>query len=41
MNGFAEGTEIEIKNISRVNDIVNVTVRTYDLIKGATVVSAP
>lgn len=37
----AEGPEIEIKNISRINDVINVTVRMYDLRGGAAVVSAP
>lgn len=41
MKGFAEGPEIEIKNISRINDVINVTVRVYDPRRGAAVVSAP
>jgi hypothetical protein len=38
---FAEGPEIEIKNISRINDVINVTVYIYDPKRGAAVVSAP
>ncbi len=41
MKGFAEGPEIEIKNISRFNNILNITVRMYDPRGGAAVVSAP
>lgn len=39
--GFAEDPEIEIKNISRINDVINVSVRMYDPKGGAAVVSAP
>ncbi len=38
---FAEGPEIEIKNISRINDVINVTVYIYDPKRGAAVTSAP
>ncbi len=41
MKGFAEGPEIEIENISRINNVINVTVRMYDPRRGAAVVSAP
>lgn len=39
--GIAEGPEIEIKNISRLNNVVNVTVYMYKLGPGAQVQSAP
>lgn len=38
---FAEGPEIEIKNISKINNVINVTVYIYDPKRGAAVVSAP
>jgi hypothetical protein len=41
IKAVAEGPEIEIKNISRINDVINVTVRMYDPRGGAAVVSAP
>lgn len=41
IKAVAEGPEIEIKNISRTNDVINVTVRMYDPRGGAAVVSAP
>ncbi len=41
IKSVAEGPEIEIKNISRINDVINVTVRMYDPRGGAAVVSAP
>ena len=41
IKAVAEGPEIEIKNISRINDVINVTVRMYDPKGGAAVVSAP
>ena len=39
--GIAEGPEIEIKNISRLNNVVNVTVYVYRLGPGADVTSEP
>lgn len=44
MMGFkpiAHGPEIEIKNISRLNTVVNIFVRMYDPGKGVDVLSAP
>lgn len=41
MKTFAEGPEVEIKNISRINNVINVTVRMYDPRRGAAVISAP
>ena len=38
---YSEGAEIEIENISRINNAVNVTVRLYDRKGGAAVQSAP
>ncbi len=41
MRKNAEGPEIEIKNISRVNNIVDVTVSRYDPGVGSAIISAP
>jgi hypothetical protein len=38
---YAEEPEIEIKNISRINNVINVTVRIYDTARGTLIPSAP
>ncbi|NJD76356.1 MAG: hypothetical protein FIB08_04575 [Candidatus Methanoperedens sp.] len=41
LRGFTEGPEIEIKNISRINNTINVIVHMYDPQAGAAALSSP
>ncbi|MFZ3058942.1 MAG: hypothetical protein WA102_04300 [Candidatus Methanoperedens sp.] len=41
LKGITEGPEIEIKNISRINNTLNVTVRMYEPTHGAATLSSP
>ncbi len=41
LKGMTEGPEIEIKNISRINNTVNVTVRMHEPTAGASAMSSP
>ncbi len=41
LRGYTEGPEIEIKNISRINEVINVTIRMYEPKFGATATSSP